>query len=106
MTRLQLIPPRAGDFESPTSASSVIRATGAQRESNRSTPEVTAQNEHNPRHTFGAVEHDSGDILPFRRPMGVLGGQRARVSRAVSQGWRYGHLDLVPPDGPTPPRAA
>jgi hypothetical protein len=33
------------------------------------------------------------------RPLGA-------VSRAVANGWRYGHLDLVPPDGPVPPRAA
>lgn len=29
----------------------------------------------------------------FPRPLGV-------VSRGIAQGWRYAHVDLVPPDGP------
>lgn len=90
----------AGDFESPTSASSVIRAEGTHSRTSPQSNVDAGETCHNPRHTFGTVERDSGDnILPFvARPR--LGGF-ATIHPAIVRGWRFAHLDA-----PVTPEAA
>jgi hypothetical protein len=74
----------AGDFESPTSASSVIRAEGTHSRTSPQNNVESAGSCHNPCHSFSAVERDSGDNIPRLRLLRDLGGL---PSRAIRAGW-------------------
>lgn len=74
----------AGDFESPTSASSVIRAEGADPRTSPQGNVESAGSCHNPCHSFSRVEHNAGDNIPRLRLLRDLGGLPCRAIRA---GW-------------------
>lgn len=93
MSHHGITPLDSRDFESPTSASSVIRAEGTHSRTSPHSNVDRAESCHNPCHTVGPVKHHAGDnIAPSSAPT-RLGGREVFPARAIRHGWKFAHVD-------------